>query len=200
MHQCLLTCNACCSADCRACRESKEHDTGFTPCIMPLTGIMNITICCCDMSMLGSCSSQHCTALPCPAISTRSPHGELKTQVSRKFERMSARFQPPRSGLVSYQEADTTLSGFCAENYRLALRERSRGKHMLSPVCLAFAENIPGHWECTNQQCMVQILCTSDIRFHSMSQQHSTALFCSNLQLKPQILNPEFCCGAFSKG
>ena len=98
--------------------------------------------------------------------------GELKTQICQEFQRMLARFQPPRSRLVSYQGADTTLSGFCAENYRLALRGRSRGKHMLSPVSFTTTKEDA---KCIDQQCMVQIQCTHDTRCKSITQ-HSSSL------------------------
>lgn len=43
---------------------AQNYDTGTAQCIMPLTGIVDISISQCDMTMLGSCTNKYCTALP----------------------------------------------------------------------------------------------------------------------------------------
>lgn len=53
---------------------------------------------------------------------------------------MWLKFQPPRSGLVSYQGADTTSATCCTENYRPALHGKSKGRYMLSPVLFSYSD------------------------------------------------------------
>lgn len=102
-----------------------------TLCVTQLTGTEITRNCCCGLhtrllQLYGGKLS--------PKVLLGVLEKEANQDVCFEKMRMLARFQPPRSRLESYQGADTILSGLCAENYRLALHERSKDRHMLSPV------------------------------------------------------------------